>query len=299
MRRCSLHALLTLAMLAASVSMGWAQSYRFEVLDFPDANYTVAEGINDSGHVVGGYGDAAFGTHGFVYKSGGFATLDSPDNSAILALGINNKDHVVGTLVADEQQGFLYTEKRNRKSFLPIVVPFETEVFLTRANGINNRGQIVGEYLDNASNSQQHGFIYDNGDFSSLDVPGASACSATGINDRGQVVGFYEDAAGVHGFLSDGETIVPIDVSDTDASSTSALGVNNDGDIVGMYQDGSGTHGFILKQQIFSSIDVPGAVQTVVLGINRRGQIAGFYSDNTGVHGFIGTPVKAPKVAKR
>jgi probable HAF family extracellular repeat protein len=234
-----------------------------------------------------------------VYKGGGFAALDSPDKSATLALGINNKDQIVGTVTATEQQGFLYMEKRNKKSFLPIVVPFETEVFLTRANGINNRGQIVGEYLDNASNNQQHGFLYDNGVFTSVDVPGASITSATGINDYGHVVGFYEDDAGVHGFVDDGETVAPIDAPYPDVSSTSALGMNNGGDIVGMYQDGSGTHGFVLKQQTFSSIDVPNAAQTVVLGINRRGQIAGFFVDNSGVHGFIGTPVKAPKVAKR
>jgi probable HAF family extracellular repeat protein len=76
------------------------------------------------------------------------------------------------------------------------------------ARGINNFGQIVGEYTDN--NGAAHGFLYNpsNGSFTTLDDPLASfGTSAQGINDLGQIVGFYVDSRLTHhGFLYSGGT---------------------------------------------------------------------------------------------
>ena len=63
------------------------------------ASGTVANGINDSGLIVGAYFDAT-GEHGFLRSSGGsFTTIDvsfgGPGN-ATEALGINNAGTVVG-----------------------------------------------------------------------------------------------------------------------------------------------------------------------------------------------------------
>jgi hypothetical protein len=47
-----------------------------------------------------------------------------------------------------------------------------------------------------------HGFLLDDdGNFSTIDVPGASFTSAISINRRGNVVGFYTLAGVNHGFL--------------------------------------------------------------------------------------------------
>ena len=64
----------------------------------------------------------------------------------------------------------------------------------TTADGINDLGQIVGYYQDAARNG--HGFLYDQGNYTPLDVPGAYITYATGINASGQIVGYYGDAAG-------------------------------------------------------------------------------------------------------
>jgi probable HAF family extracellular repeat protein len=69
----------------------------------------------------------------------------------------------------------------------------------TGATGINNRGQIVGYYLD--SNAKQHGFVYSDGTYVTVDDPlGVNGSMATGINDRGQIVGYYMDASGAGDF---------------------------------------------------------------------------------------------------
>jgi probable HAF family extracellular repeat protein len=66
--------------------------------------------------------------------------------------------------------------------------------------GINNAGQIVGAYI---GSSTINGFLLDQGNYTTLDVPGASYTSAQGINASGQIVGYYWDAGGTsHGFLA-------------------------------------------------------------------------------------------------
>jgi uncharacterized membrane protein len=179
-----------------------------------------------------------------------------------------------------------------------IDVPFSTDVFLTRANDINNRGQIVGEYLDNAVSNQQHGFLSNRGVFSSIDVPNALITSASGINDKGMIVVYYEDTAGLHGFVLSGEEYTALDVSFVGASNKIALGINNRGRIVGTYQTSAGIQGFTYYDGSYSTIAVPGALGTTPTGINRSGEVVGFYHDGVGTHGFIATPQRQIGVAK-
>ena len=50
------------------------------------------------------------------------------------------------------------------------------------ATGINASGQIVGWY------NGGHGFLFDHGSYTTLDVPGLTRTYANGINDAGQIV---------------------------------------------------------------------------------------------------------------
>ena len=59
---------------------------------------------------------------------------------------------------------------------------------------------MVGFY--NSQAGKQHGFVFGNGRFTSIDIPGASATEANGINPQGNVVGRYVTADGVtHGYF--------------------------------------------------------------------------------------------------
>ena len=67
----------------------------------------------------------------------------------------------------------------------------------TVAFGINNRGEIVGNY--GFADGTGHGFLLDKGNFTTIDFPGAPATApkgALGINDGGQIVGFYGTSLG-------------------------------------------------------------------------------------------------------
>ncbi|HEX3585003.1 MAG TPA: hypothetical protein VH024_03365 [Candidatus Angelobacter sp.] len=65
----------------------------------------------------------------------------------------------------------------------PIDFPGATS---TAAEGINDRGDIVGIYFDNTGTL--HGFLQQNGALTTIDVPGAILAFPFEINDRGQIV---------------------------------------------------------------------------------------------------------------
>jgi hypothetical protein len=56
---------------------------------------------------------------------------------------------------------------------------------LTRAHGINFRGDIVGLFQHNGG----HGFLRHNGTYTTIDFPGATFTSARGINSSGAIKG--------------------------------------------------------------------------------------------------------------
>ena len=56
----------------------------------------------------------------------------------------------------------------------------------------------MGNYQDAAGG---HGFVLDQGRYTTLDVPGSSFTIANGISPSGHIVGYYYEG-GLHGFLA-------------------------------------------------------------------------------------------------
>jgi probable HAF family extracellular repeat protein len=71
---------------------------------------------------------------------------------------------------------------------------------------ISERGDIVGHYQTTPGLPAflpEHGFLLCNGEFVTVDYPGAAATRLFTINDRGQIVGWFIDTNGDnHGFLA-------------------------------------------------------------------------------------------------
>jgi probable HAF family extracellular repeat protein len=164
----------------------------------------------------------------------------------------------------------------------------------TQPTGINNLGQVVGEYQDAAG--RFHGFLWQRGRFANVDLPGAAATSATAINDRGQIVGLRIDDLTaqppvVRGFLLDKGRSTTIDPSG--APITFAFGLNNRGQIVGFTIADpavAGFRGFLLAKGAggpAAEIRVPGATSTSVSAINDLGQLVGAYGNPNASPGWM------------
>jgi hypothetical protein len=154
-------------------------------------NIVNAQGINNSGLVVGFYVGTDGQDHGFRAATSGAHT-----------------GALTGTAIADPT--------------IPTVPgePGATFVF-SQILGINDHGIAVGYYGD--STTSQHGFLLDlaTDTYTFVDDPseafdnGVEVTQITGIDNAGEIVGFYSDGGGVfHGFAACpvGETCTPTHV---------------------------------------------------------------------------------------
>ncbi len=172
----------------------------YTTLDYPGGNYTIAYGSNNKGQVVGTAYDSQFQFHSFLCSNGAYSILpDYPGADYSMALGINDSGLIVGSYGVDGSNGtiwhvFLY----DGTTFKTLDFPGAGETLV--GSGINNQGQVVGNYED--KNGGRHGFLYDGGVFTTLDYPGiswsADSYGLNDINDKGQIVGGYSDMNGKH-----------------------------------------------------------------------------------------------------
>jgi hypothetical protein len=159
----------------------------------------------------------------------------------------------------------------------------------TVASGINNSGQIVGNYVDGSGNT--NGFGYSGGSYTTIDVPAAAATTASGISNNGQITGSYTDGSGgVHGFTQTGfgGTPTPFD-NPGGIGNTNGSGINSSGTVAGYYYNGSNTLGFSKSGPTYTDVNYPGSLTSQALGINDLGTIVGSFYDGTLTHGFVNT----------
>jgi probable HAF family extracellular repeat protein len=183
-----------------------------------------------------------------------------------------------------------------RGRFKPVALPRGLEDLAPQGispMGINDRGQLVGEYQD--QDGVDHGFLLDRGDrFTRIDVPGAKGTEAIKLNNRGQIVGAYSDTSTVleppevpkRSFLLERGRLTRLDPPG--AVSSQALGINDRGQVVGEYLDATGRyHGYVWERGRFATIDVPGTAGTSAADINNRGQVTGLTGDAAAPDGFL------------
>jgi uncharacterized membrane protein len=244
---------------------------------------------------------AGLGTtsHGFLGKNGVLITIDHPDAATIPrspdtqtgtgTLGINDRGRTVGVYESRDRVIRHFVRDR-RGRFKVIADPPGTsgDRLSYETIDINNRGEIVGFYNDDADLTTSGFLRTRKGRFVDVNVPGAMATGPFKINDRRQVVGIYVDGeSAVHGFLWDHGDFTTIDVPG--AAATAVYGINNRGQMVGFYVDADGAyHGFVRSRSgaVTTIPDAPGADPasggTQATSINERGQIVGLGYDTQG-----------------
>ena len=229
-----------------------------------------------------------------AYAQFTFTSIDYPEGTLTATRGINNRGDIVGAYrIVGPRHAMLI----RRGDFL---TPPSTNMLganQSEAFKSNDRGDVVGQFIDN--DGFIHGFLFHVGDeaVTTLDFPGASNTYAFGINESGTVAGYWDvlDSGGelvaLHGFLwNNGEFS---EVNFPGATDTIILGINARGDFVGTWYDGATepvSHAFVFLKGQFISFDAPfpGTVFTQPNGINALGHMVGTYMDSGGMtHGFL------------
>jgi probable HAF family extracellular repeat protein len=223
-------------------------------------------------------------------------TLDDPSaTSGTVAWDINDSGQIVGTGSTGfpGSQGFLLSGGM----YTTLNVPGGTS---TTARGINNQGQIVGDYNSNPIDPNRYsGYIFSSGVYTTFDDPmnAGSGFASTDmttpydINNQSIIVGESSWSklfmGGSRSFrLQDGSFFI---ISDPAATSTHARGINDYFQIVGNFLDSTGTHSFFFDRVNWTTLDDPFAARgTFAQKVNNLGQIVGYYTDSNGTdHGFF------------
>ena len=285
---CALVALLTWCATAAS------GAFTYTTIDHPLAGVggTVPNDIEGS-QIVGSYLDASGVSHGFLYDGATWSTLDHPASAAprgTAAYGVSD-GIICGTYVDASGQtlGFLYDGVNWTTLERP---PLGVGPVDTFARGIAD-GTVVGYSIESLV---ARGFIYRDGVFTDLVIPGAVGTFPQDI-DGPRIVGTYDDLIETHGFLYDGTVVTTLDHPLGLPLGTFVTGIDGP-NMVGSYlslQDGMG-HGFLYDGAQYIPIDVPGATDTSANGISGT-RVVGTYVDAAGQrHGFVAS-VPEPVVA--
>jgi hypothetical protein len=228
--------------------------------------------INLEGAVVGYYTDSNYLFHSFVrYPDGKFSAFLAPgqcetngsqgcygselSNINFLGLSVGNYADNTANLV---QHGLIRHPDGTFNTFEAPGAgrgPNQGTGCPGCFAGLNQFGAIAGIYTD--SNNVYHGFLRtSDGNFTSLDAPGAgkgsfqgTGCNAdcpVSLNDSGALTGVYIDASNVlHVYLRSPEGNI-VTVQPVGSTFTFPAGINDSGIVAGYYADANGVyHGFL------------------------------------------------------
>jgi probable HAF family extracellular repeat protein len=223
-------------------------------------------------------------------------SLDYPTGNLTTARGINNSGDIVGAYRLPGG-GARHAMIISNGVFSPLLPDSILGSTYSEAFKINDRGDVVGQYLD--EDGLSHGFLVTkHGTLTLLDFPGFTQSRATGINNSGTVVGWGDilDADGnllaYHGFTWKDGVFTQIDFAT--GGDTAVTGINERGDLVGAYDTGVTDpigHGFVIagKQRISFDVPVSGVLVSQFNDISAKGEIVGTFVEADGVtqHAFL------------
>jgi probable HAF family extracellular repeat protein len=305
----------------ADVALGDAIRYNVtEISPLSGDVSSVATGIDNNGNVVGLSFDSKMNAREFLYRGGkstdlgfgywppvislGGAIAGSNDHSGFLVLSgsvtpiaagvgitaVNDSGELVrNDFNVAEDKNHAYVFKNGVWTDIGVVAP-------SGARGINDSGQVVGAFMNDAG--YQHPFLYDHGLRIDLGVlPNAPDGVATAINNRSEVVG-GGTFPGSHAFLYNALGLH--DLGTLGGPSSYAKAINDQGLVVGNSFQQDGTSQVFLydgsRMLNLTSLLMPSStwVLTSAYGINDSGEIVA--SGYNATDGFAGVVLLSPMV---
>jgi len=293
-KRSMLGVLLVLTFVA--VSMAAAPTLTFTYTDV-HANATAVEtdtyAVNDAGTIAGDYVDSADVQHGMLLTGTKLTTVNNKACEAISGtggisfFGINSAGTAVGWCTS-AKTGLDIAFSYSKGKFTTISYPKSDG---TQASGINDKGEIVGLYLDTAGLT--HGFSKIGSKYTAINVKGDTNTVAWGVDNKGQITVYATNSAGAFdSYLLTGTKFKNINNPNEGKGSAQGTIVHtpaNNGDIVGTYYNSAGTEmGWLLHKGKYYDVVDPGGVSRAD-GLNAKSELVGRYGSGT----FGGTGFKA------
>jgi len=258
------------------------------------ANSTALEtdtyGVNNAGVIVGDYVDSKSVQHGMILAGKKLTTVDNKACEALSGTGgisfygVNSAGEAAGWCTNAKtglDTGFVYSKGK----FTPVNFPKSNG---TEATGINDKGEVVGLYLDSANLT--HGFSKIGTKYTSISVKGGTNTVAWGVNNAGQITVYTTNSAGTFdSYLMTGTKLKKIDNPGAGTTGTIVHTPSNVGDIDGTYYDTAGTEkGWLLhKGKYYDVVDTGGVTRAD--GLNDKSELVGRYGSGS----FGGTGFKA------
>jgi hypothetical protein len=255
---------------------------RYTAITVPGGKNVMAEGISDSGTIVGCDQQKA-GGRGFVERNKKFTVLADPaagKKGFTCAFSINSQGVIVGDYGSTKFHGFVLKGTR----FTTIEEPqagHETGDG-TVAVDLNDSDTIVGFYF--TSKNAERGFVLRNGKFTTINFPGHAkakhrATILNGISDNGTMTGiFFYGTGNQISFTDHNGRFRPIAVPQAKATSV-ACASKRSGLLVGAYEIGGSK---VLRGFTFSR----GVYRTLRASSGKRGTIPQCGNDHGAVVGF-------------
>jgi len=215
---------------------------------------TEANGINDSGEVVGTGYLTSSNFHAFLFSGGKMKDLGPPGAFQASAIAINNSSQIIGGyyLASGATGEFLFTGGKMT------TLPTPAGASAVSAFAINDNGEIAGQIFL-SSGAPSHAAKFVNGVWSDLGAfTGAVASRATSINLTGQVVGtaffpqtsYHPPKPGKHvPFISTASGLVNLNTlipSGSGFTLTDAVAINDSGQILCDATNASGSEHAVL-----------------------------------------------------
>lgn len=237
--------------------------------------YTVATAINNKGQVVGSsYTTGGYSQHAFIYSDGAMQDLGTFGGYLCEATDINDLGEVIGDAQIQGlgQHSFLYSSGS--------IIDISSHGNNVCANGINNRGQIVGQIVINSTGAV-HSFLYENSSIGDIGTLGGNMSWANGINDEGQIVG-QSNTPGIntrwHAYIYSSGAMQDLGNLGGDAGCNA---INNKGQAVGGIYDIGGdgiNRAFICSDGLMQIIGIDSEAK----GINDNSQVVGWTRSTDG-----------------
>lgn len=276
--------------------------HKTQRMEAPDREFPEVWGVNKLGESAG---HSSLNSTAVFWDSTGHATdLDSliPCNADdggrnTSAVDINNNSQVLVALECWEPNWFNHAFVYQAGTVTPVGDLGGGD---TRANDINNLGQVVGISKlppDGQGKSASHAFLWDHGVMRDLGTLGGGKFSnAKAINDVGHMAVVADDTAGkVQLYLHDGTSARKLHSCNDDGRAMYPVAINNHDDIVAntdieeegyLFQNGHCYH-------LVDLLDASGAgwEWLTINDINSKGVIVGHGFLNRQLRAFIASPV--------